>query len=79
MQILREEQKENGIVLMESVADESFNNAMKSNASWADYKQHSSPEYFEKFKAGQTPTIRKLHKDFYPARTLHQRSLHATL
>jgi carbonic anhydrase len=40
-------------------ADDSFNHAMKSNASWADFKQHSSPEYFEKFKAGQSPTIRK--------------------
>lgn len=34
-----------------------FHYALKSNASWASYKQHSSPQYFEKFAAGQSPTI----------------------
>lgn len=31
---------------------------MSSNISWAQYKQTSSPEYFQKFTQGQSPTIR---------------------
>jgi hypothetical protein len=45
--------------LVQSVAVDAFEYALKSNDAWANYKGHQNPAFFAKAAAGQSPQICK--------------------